>query len=65
MIVEQLEKPLAYGREDAAQLLGISLRKFDELVSSKEIRTYTVGKKRMASADALSEFIRKRERAAR
>jgi hypothetical protein len=62
MSVEQ-EKPLAYGREEGAQMLGIGLRKYDELVSQKLIRTFRIGKRRLASADALAEFVRKQERA--
>jgi hypothetical protein len=44
-------------------MLGIGLRKYDELVSQKLIRTFRIGKRRLASADALAEFVRKQERA--
>ena len=64
MLVEKVEKPLAYSPPEAAELLGISLRKLVYLIGLKEIRTFKVGKSRRISADALQEFIKRQERSA-
>jgi excisionase family DNA binding protein len=65
MLQERIEKPMAYRREEAARLLGISARKLDQLIAEKEIRSMKVGKRRLISAESLAAFVRKAELAAR
>jgi len=65
MLIEAQERPLAYRREQAARLLGISVRKLDEMIALREIKTMKVGKRRLISAEALAVFIKKAEIAAR
>lgn len=40
---------------------GISNAKFYELVSSGVLRTFTIGRRRLISQEAIHDFIRKRE----
>jgi excisionase family DNA binding protein len=65
MLAERIEQPRAYTMEQSARLLNLSARKMDELVALKLIRSFKVGKSRRISADALEEFIKQQERAAR
>jgi excisionase family DNA binding protein len=57
MEVTPVEKPRAYAPKDASRLLGISERKLDELIRTKSIRSFKVGKSRRISAEAITEFI--------
>ena len=63
MLVEVTEKPKAYRPNEAARLLGVSERKLDALIATKQIRSFKVGKSRRISAEAVDQFIKKRERA--
>jgi excisionase family DNA binding protein len=65
MLVEKIEKPIAYKPDEAARLLSISPRKLDELIATKQIRSFKVGKSRRVTADAINEYIKAQERAAR
>jgi len=65
MLMDVTEKPKAYAPKDAARLLGLSERKLDELIATRAIRSFKVGKSRRISADAIEEFIKRSERAAR
>lgn len=58
-------KPLLHGRQNGAMRLGISLRTFDELIATKQIRSLRIGKRRMVSEDAIQDFIRRGEKAAK
>jgi excisionase family DNA binding protein len=60
-----MPNPLAYRPDEAARLLGISIRKLIYLIGLKEIRSFKVGKSRRITADAIREFIARQERAAR
>ncbi len=64
MLVEKIEKPLAYKPDEAARLLGISPRKLDELIATKSIRSFKVGKARRITAAAIDEFIKHQEKVA-
>jgi excisionase family DNA binding protein len=49
------------GREEVARRLGVSQRKADMLILGGQIRSFKVGKKRLVTEAALSEFIEQRE----
>ncbi len=55
-------KPLLYGRLQGAQRLGISLRTFDELLATKQLRSVKIGKRRLVSEEAIQDFIKKAEK---
>lgn len=66
MIIEKtLEQPLVYKPDEAARLMGISERKLDQLIASKEIKSFKVGKSRRISLESIRAFIAKAEEAAR
>ena len=54
-------KPLLHRREIAASRLGISLRLLDELISSKQLASVKIRKRRLISEEAIQNFIRKAE----
>jgi excisionase family DNA binding protein len=58
---ETQDKPLLHKRENGAARLGISLRKFDELVATGELPSVKIGKRRLVSENALLNFIKKHE----
>ena len=47
--------------EARTRLGGLSNGKFYELVSSGELKTFTVGSRRLVSHEAIVDFIRRRE----
>ncbi len=53
---------LLENRNDAAKLLGISLRKLDYLVADKKLKTVRIGKAVRIPRRALEEFIRRNTR---
>lgn len=46
---------------ETAKALGFGHQKLYDLINSGELRTYTVGRRRYCSADAIMEFIHGRE----
>jgi excisionase family DNA binding protein len=56
---------VAYSVNEAARLLSISPRKLTYLIGMREIRSFKVGKSRRITGDAIQEFVKKSERAAR
>lgn len=66
MIAAEIQtKPLLHRREIAALRLGIGLRTLDELVAMKKLSSVKIGKRRLISENAIEEFIRKAEKAAK
>jgi excisionase family DNA binding protein len=65
MLLELNEKPIAYKPNEAARLMGISERKLDELIATKQIRSFKIGKSRRITLDAINAFIKKAEQEAR
>jgi excisionase family DNA binding protein len=65
MLVEITEKPIAYRPNEAARLIGISERKLDELIATKQIRSFKIGKSRRITAEAINTFIKKAEQESR
>jgi len=51
-------EPLLIGKKAAAQALGISPRSLDNLISSGELKTRRIGRRRLISWRALQEFAR-------
>jgi excisionase family DNA binding protein len=49
---------LLYARLEAAQALSISLRKLDELISTKLLKSVRVGKRNMIAHSELERFAR-------
>jgi excisionase family DNA binding protein len=56
-----MDKAQLYSRPEAAEKLRLSLRMLDELITTREIASLRVGKRRLISEKSLSEFIKKRE----
>ena len=49
---------LLHPRQEAAQLLSISLRKIDLLISSKALKTVRVGRRNLVAHTELERFVR-------
>jgi excisionase family DNA binding protein len=49
---------LLFARAEAALALGISLRKLDDLISRKSLRTVRIGKRNMFARAELERFAR-------
>jgi hypothetical protein len=47
---------LLYSRKEAAQLLSLSLRSVDHLISSKKLQTRNIGKRVLVIGDSLSGY---------
>jgi excisionase family DNA binding protein len=54
---------LAYPVPEAGKQIGISRSQTYELIKSGNLKSFTIGKRRLVSRDALREFIRAREAA--
>jgi excisionase family DNA binding protein len=52
-----MEKIL-HARQEAAQLLSVSLRKIDNLISTKVLKTVRVGRRNMIARSELQRFAR-------
>ena len=57
--------PLAYGIEQAAELIGKSRSAMFVAVAGGEIQSYKDGRRRVVSARALSEYVARKEREGR
>ena len=55
------EKP-CYSVLEVERALGISHALIYQVIKAGEIRTFTIGRRRFVSADALREFIQNREK---
>jgi hypothetical protein len=53
------------GRDQLPARLAISQRKVDALLASKALKSFKIGKKRVVSETALTDFIRKQEQTSR
>jgi excisionase family DNA binding protein len=53
---------LAYGIEQAADVLGISRSRAYQAIATGELQTYKDGRRRMVSAKALEAYVAKKER---
>jgi excisionase family DNA binding protein len=49
-------------RNDAARMMGISLRKLEQLIAEKKLKAVRIGKRVLLSRRALEEFVRKSEK---
>ena len=47
---------LLYGRKEAAQLLSLSLRSVDHLISSRKLQTRNIGKRVLVIGDSLLAY---------
>ena len=57
--------PLAYGIEQAAELIGKSRSAMFVAVAGGEIQSYKDGRRRMVSARELAEYVARKEREGR
>ncbi|WP_080953845.1 MULTISPECIES: helix-turn-helix domain-containing protein [Xanthomonas] len=55
---------LSYTLEQASEVTGLGRTAFYRQIAMNQIRTFKVGRRRMVSAQALREFIDKKEREA-
>lgn len=56
---------LAYGIEQAAEMIGKSRSAMFQAVAGGEIQSYKDGRRRMVSARALAEYVARKEREGR
>jgi excisionase family DNA binding protein len=47
---------ILHARMEAAQLLSVSLRKIDELIATKKLRTVRVGRRNLVAHSELTRF---------
>ncbi len=50
-------EPLAFGVPTAAQKLGLGLTKTYELIGTGELKSFTIGARRLIAAEALDDFM--------
>ncbi len=62
---ENKSAPQLYRREELARKLNVSLRCADELILTKKIPSMKIGRRRLVSENAIANFIRKQEAAAK
>ncbi|AMU99413.1 excisionase family DNA-binding protein [Xanthomonas citri] len=55
---------LSYTLEEASEVTGLGRTTFYQQIALNQIRTFKVGRRRLVSAQALREFIEKKEREA-
>jgi excisionase family DNA binding protein len=63
--IHREERDKVFEREEVAEVLRISVRKADELMLTKQLPSFKLGRRRLVSEKALTDFIRKLEAAAR
>jgi excisionase family DNA binding protein len=56
---QQIYPKLAYSRDEAANLLSVSVRTIDNLVSNGELKARRTGKRVLITHDAVVQFIRR------
>jgi excisionase family DNA binding protein len=56
---ELFEFKLQYSRNEAAEMLGISLRTLDRLIAEKQITVRRIGKRVLITRDTLNNFVRR------
>jgi len=59
-----MSERLSYNVEEALEATGLKRNAFYRAISSGEVQTFKVGKRRMVSARALQDFIERKERQA-
>ena len=62
--MNQPAERLSYGVDDALAVTGLNRNAFYRAISTNQIATFKVGKRRMVSARALQDFIDRKEREA-
>jgi excisionase family DNA binding protein len=55
---------LQYSREEAAELIGISLRTLDRLIAEKQIAVRRIGRRVLIGKDVLAQFVKRDSRTA-
>ncbi len=50
--------PYLYGRRDAAEALGISIRSLDYLIASGQLPTRRIGRRRLVARSAIEQYAR-------
>jgi excisionase family DNA binding protein len=50
---------LLFSKKEAAELLGISLRTVENLITRKELTSRRIGRRRMIPASTLAQFVRR------
>ena len=55
-----MDDKLLYSKRSAAELLSVSVRKLDSLISNGQIAVTRIGKRVLIARDALEDFIRKK-----
>ena len=55
---------LAYSLVEAANLIGIGTTTLNELITSGDLPTLTIGRRRLVASEDLETFVRQRRRAA-
>lgn len=55
---------LQYSREEAAELIGVSLRTLDRLIAEKQIAVRRIGRRVLIGKDVLAQFVKRDSRTA-
>ena len=63
-MIEAKAKPQLYGRDALAQKLAIPLRAADALLAEKKIKSFKIGRRRVVSEEAITQFIKQQEKGA-
>lgn len=50
---------LQYSRDEAAELLGVSLRTLDRLIAEKQLPVRRIGRRVLVTRDVLAQFVRR------
>jgi len=53
---------LQYSREEAAELIGVSLRTLDRLIAEKQIAVRRIGRRVLIGKDVLAQFTKRDHR---
>jgi len=58
-VVEQTRSPIAITKQEAAQMLGVSLRTIDRLIALKELQVRRLGRRVLIPRTALESLMHK------
>ena len=59
IVVEQTRSPIAITKQEAAQMLGVSLRTIDRLIALKELQVRRLGRRVLIPRTALESLMNK------
>lgn len=51
------QKPLLYGMEESAEMLGVKRTTMYDLAARGEVKTVSIGRRRLVTADSLEAYV--------